>query len=400
MNRQKRNYILGVLHGIFYFAATAFVDYTTVLPTFVKHLVSSSALIGFISAIARGGTVVFQLISAAYLEGKRKKPILKLSLWVRFFSWFCITLSAYLLLPAHPVAELVLFVVFLSFFSFAGGIAVIPFYDIVTHNIPHEKLGRFWAIRQFAGGLLAVVSGYIVKVVMKHYSYPHSYVFLFLLATAVYSLAFISLGSMDEGSVKQKPNSSFVEFIRSAAGILKSHRDFTVMIVSEFLNHSLYMCLPFVAIYATYSLSLSKSDIGYFISAQMAGSILSNLLWGYAADRMGAKSVITVSNMFALSVPVMLMFFNRWEVFIAVFFIIGAYMHGSFIGYTNYMLKIAPESKRPTYVSIRGTFNALSFFLPTLGGFVIDAASYSALFVFSALLAFAGFLYGLTLKNL
>ncbi len=399
MNREKRNYMLGVLHGVFYFAATAFVDYTTILPTFIRHLVSSSAVIGFVSAIARGGTMVFRLISAAYLEGKKKKPILVVSLWVRFISWLLITVSAYLFLPEHPLIELALFVLFISLFSFAGGVAVIPFYDIITHNIPSNKLGRFWATRQFIGGLLAVVSGYIVKIVMKHNSYPENYILLFLIATFVYSLAFLSLGSMDEGELKQKPNASFGEFIRSALEILKKHKDFSSMVLSEFLSHSLFMCLPFIAIYATYTLSLNRSDLGYFISAQMAGSILSNLLWGYFADKRSAKLVIVVSNVIALSIPIFLLFVASQIMFVVIFFLIGAYMHGSFIGYTNYMLKVAPEEKRPTYVSIRGTFNALSYFLPTLGGFLIDSFSYIALFVFTAVFSFAGFLYGLSLKN-
>ena len=398
-NRKNINYYLGILHGVFYFAATGLIDYTTILPTFLRHLVSSNALIGFVSAIARGGSIFFQLISAAYLEGKKKRPVLIKALSVRFLSLVLIALSSYLLLPEHKIAELVLFMIFISTFSFAGGVSVIPFYDIITYNIPSDKLGRFWATRQFIGGILAVGSGYVVKVVMKNMSYPNNYLLLFVLATFIFGLAFLSLGNMSEGEVLQKSNKSFKGFLYDAVSILKINKDFSSMIVSEFLSHSIYMCLPFIALYATYKLGLSKSNIGYFISAQMVGSIISNLFWGYFADKKGPKFIIISTNILALSVPFLSLFVKSPIMFVAVFFLLGAYMHGSFIGYTNYMLKIASEEKRPTFVSIRGTFNALSYFLPTLGGVVIDNISYNALFMMTTIAALIGLMYAMKLKT-
>ncbi len=398
MKIKNKNYYLGILHGVFYFAANAFIDYTTVLPTFLRGLISSNALIGLIAAISRGGAILFQLFSAAYLEGKEKRPMLIKALWVRFFSLVFIACGSYILLPQHKIAVVILFIVFLSTFAFAGGVANIPFFDIISYNIPSHKLGRFWATRQFVGGVLAIGSGYAVKVILKNVSYPNNYITLFVLATVVFGLAFLSLGSMEEGAVKQKVNESFGVFLKNALLIMKTNRDFLSMVISEFLSHSIYMCLPFIALYATYKLGLHKSDIGYFISAQMAGSILSNLFWGYFADKKGPKFIIISTNILAMSVPLLSVFVTTSFMFSVTFFLLGAYMHGSYIGYTNYMLKIAPEAKRPTFVSIRGTFNALSYFLPALGGFVVDKISYHPLFILSAIASIAGLLYAARLK--
>ncbi len=399
MKKNKKNYYLGVSHGIFYFAAMGLVDYATILPTFLKYLINSNVLIGFVAAIARGGTILFQLVSAAYLEGKKKKPILVYALWVRFFSWILIAAFSYILLPHHKITELVIFVTLISIFSFAGGVSVVPFYDIITHNIPSHMLGKFWATRQFIGGILAVGSGYIVKIIMQNIAYPNNYTILFFLASLVFGLCFLSLGLMDEGEIKQKKNASFREFLSSAVLILKTNKDFLIMVISEFLSHAIFMCMPFIVIYATYKLGLSKSDIGYFISAQMVGSILSNIFWGYYADKKGPKFIIISTNILALSVPFLSIFIKSPSLFIVVFFLLGSYMHGSFIGYTNYMLNIAPEDKRPTFVSIRGTFNALSYFLPTIGGFIVDKFSYHYLFISTSVLAFVGLLYALRLKS-
>ncbi len=399
MNREKRNYLLGVLHGVFYFAANGFADTTTVLPAFLRHLVSSSAIIGFVAAISRGGALFFQLVSAAYLEGKPKKRVLVASLYVRFFSWAFIAVSSGILLPDHPTAELVLFIVFLSTFSFAGGVAVIPFYDIITHNIPAGRLGRFWATRQFVGGILAVASGLCVKLIMQRFDFPMNYTVIFSLATIVFAAAFVSLGSMDEGGVNQKPNRSVGDFLKGAVDILKNRNDFRFMLLSEFLSHAIYMCLPFIAIYALYRLGLPRDTLGYFVSAQMAGSIVSNLFWGYYADRKGSRFVIIATNLLAVSVPALVMFVKSTTMFLIVFFLMGAYLHGSFIGYTNYMLKIAPEAKRPTFVSIRGTFNAISYFLPAAGGLLVDSFSYETLFSVTTVASLCGLVFATLLKE-
>ncbi|WP_035589291.1 MFS transporter [Hippea jasoniae] len=398
MNRKRKNYILGVLHGVFYFASNAFVDYTTVLPSFLKYLLNSDMVIGFVAAIARGGSVFFQLISAFYLEGKRKKPYLVAALWVRFLSWVAIAVGSYLFLPDHPLLELILFIVCISIFSFAAGVAVIPFYDIISYNIPADLLGRFWAVRQFVGGILAVGSGWIVKIVLAKYGYPEGYELLFVFAMVGFGLTSLSLGLMDEGRVQQKKNKSFKEFLSKAYEIFKNHKDFRVLITSEFLSHSIFLCMPFIVLYTTKKLHFESLMIGYFVSAQMVGSIVSNLFWGYFADRKGAKFIIISVNLLAVSVPVLSALFKTPLSFILVFFLMGAYIHGVFIGYTNYLLKIAPQQKRPTYVSIRGSFNALSYFLPTAGGLIADKLSYDALFVISSAFALLSLLFSLRLK--
>ncbi len=398
MNRQKRNYLLGIAHGVFYFMSNGFADYTTVLPTFLRYLISSDSIIGLVAAISRGGSVFFQLFSAFYLQGKRKKPYLVFALWVRFLSWFMITLTSFLFLPKHPLLELASFIIFISLFSFAGGIAAIPFYDIISYNIPSNLLGRFWATRQFLGGVMAVGSGYVVKIVLSNYSYPLGYSILFVFTTFGFGLTSLSLGLMDEGFEKQKENRNFGEFLNKALNLLKTDGRLKRLVVSEFLSHSVFMCLPFFSIYATRVLGLPTSRIGFFISAQMVGSIVSNLFWGYFADKKGAKFIIVTTNALSFLVPFMALFIKQPMLFVAVFFLMGAYLHGTFIGYTNYLLNIAPEDLRPTYVSIRGTFNALSYFLPTLGGFLADYFSFVTLFALGSFLSLLALVNSLSLK--
>ncbi len=398
MNKAKKNYFLGVAHGVFYFMSSGFADYTTVLPTFLRFIVNSDSIIGLAAAISRGGSMFFQFLSAFYLQGKTKKPFLILALWVRFLSWIMIALTSYFLLPDHPKLELFSFILFLSLFSFAGGVAVIPFYDLISYNIPSHMLGRFWATRQFIGGIMAVGSGYVVKFVLSKYPYPLGYSVLFTLAAVGFGFTSLSLGLMDEGKEKQQRNKTLREFIDNAIRFLKKDKSLARMVVSEFLSHSVFMCLPFLSIYATRVLGLQTSKIGYFISAQMVGSIVSNLFWGYLADKKGARFIIITTNILAFLVPFISLFVKTPILFIVVFFFMGAYLHGTFIGYTNYLLGIAPMEYRPTYVSIRGTFNALSYFLPTLGGVIADSFSFLTLFFVSSLLAFLALVNSLAIK--
>jgi MFS family permease len=74
-------------------------------------------------------------------------------------------------------------------------------------------------------------------------------------------------------------------------------------------------------------------------------------------------------------------------VLMLVFFPLAAIGSGTFIGYTSYLFRIAPEEHRTRYVGIHNTLFAFTTFLPLLGGVIIEAGSFRALFAVS--MAFA-----------
>ena len=83
-----------------------------------------------------------------------------------------------------------------------------------------------------------------------------------------------------------------------------------------------------------------------------------------------------------LSLPVL--------VFLLVFATAAPAMSANGMGYTNYLLEIAPETRRPTYVGFMYTLATPLAFSAWLGGLLADATSPQVVFVVSQVFAVAG----------
>ena len=68
------------------------------------------------------------------------------------------------------------------------------------------------------------------------------------------------------------------------------------------------------------------------------------------------------------------------------------------LGFYNYLLEIAPDDLRPSYIGLGNTIMGILTLAPTVGGWLLEATSYTVLFGITALLVFLGFLMALRLE--
>ena len=64
------------------------------------------------------------------------------------------------------------------------------------------------------------------------------------------------------------------------------------------------MALPFYIIYSSERLLLPEESVGIFLSIQMIGMIISNLLWGRLSDRIGNKIVLNLTAAVSAAAPI------------------------------------------------------------------------------------------------
>ncbi len=209
------------------------------------------------------------------------------------------------------------------------------------------------------------------------------------------------------GSVKEpiedvhKNQLNFKEFLKKAFRILKSDDNYRRFLGVQILGGAISLALPFYVLYAKDILSVKLGMVGIFLSAQMLGGVLSNVLWAYLSDYIGNKRVIQVSVFLGLIAPLIALLTPTYlpKLFILVFVLLGFSIMGQVIGNTNFLLDIAPSKNRPTYMSVRGTLRAPVVAFPLIGGFIVQHISYNFLFIITILTVCAGFILSFQLNE-
>ncbi len=389
------NFVMGFIHGVFFRAGMAFSEPNTVLPLFFSGYTSSRLVIGLFAAIFQLAGLLPQLFAAHKIEKLcKRKPVLVVSIVVRMVCWGIVGVITYAFGRQHPASILVIFIFLLALFNVAGAFAVIPFYDVIGKTITPDWRGRFWAYRQFVGGLLAIGAAAVVHRILgnPNIPFPKNYGILFFLSFVSLGFAYLGLGSVKEPERTECPEPApFTHFLLQAGQTLRRQTVFARAIAVELLAGSLFLSLPFYVVYARESLGSSASVAGTFVGIQTAAAILSNLFWGRFNDRKGSRRVIQVALLADVLIPVVALLARHEWTFYVVFALIGFYTVGASIGFSNFMLDVAPDAERPRYVSLRGSLTAPVALYPVLGGLLMD------LFGFKVVLALVA---GLTLIGL
>ena len=325
------------------------------------------------------------------------------AIWVRAAVWLILGLLAYYCPPGKPTIVLIALLVLLFGFSFAGGVATIPFTDIWGKALPATLRGRFFGHRQLWGGLMAIGAGYIVKRILSNpdIPFPRNYGYLFLLSFAFLAVSYIGLSSLREPEGETAgPTRHLAVFLKKSVRILWEDSNFGLFVLTELAVGFAAFAMPFYVLYGKNELGMAAEHVGTLVAAQMAGAIASNLLWAQLSDRIGNRIVIILTAATATVVPVLALLSSGvgWRLLIAVFVLIGFSSSGGGIGFRNYLLEIAPAQLRPTYIALEGTLMGLIIVLPILGGLVIDAFSYQATFSITLAVLTIAILLSFTLK--
>jgi MFS family permease len=404
----KWNFFVGVMHGILFNGGVAFSSTTTVIPAFLNMLTPSSIIIGFSYMIMGKGRGILGVIPQLFIANKvettpYKKPLLIKAITIRAVSWGLLALSTYLFAAKYPHLMVWILIILLGLFTFMGGVAAIPFSDIFGKAIPSELRGRFFGLRGFLGGTVAIIAGVAVKYILqsKTFYFPKNYATIFFLSFLFVSISYIFLAMVKEpkGEV-HKDALPFKEFLKKAGKILKLDINFRNFLIMQILVGASSLSLPFYVIYAKKILKFPQSAVGTFLAVQMVGFVLSNLLWAYISDYKGNKLVVGLTGLVSFLIPIIaLISKNNFILFSLTFLFIGFSFSGMSVGYTNFILDQAPEKERPAYLGLNGTltFPVLTYSL--IGGILIKFISYQTLFIITALLILSGLFFAYKLKE-
>ncbi len=386
------NFALFIVDYVFFSIALSFANPSTVLPAFVAQFTGSAPVIGLVSTIFNGLWLLPQVVGARAINDKpRKKPYLMIGISGRVALWI-IPLALWLGLAEHPVAMLLLFFVCLGVFVIPDALASLAWFDLLARAIPVKRRGRLIGVAQGLSGLAGLGAGAVVSLILAspRTAFPAEYALIFALAGVAFipstaALALLREVDSDSPSVTaDKPGRD------GWLAPLREDPMFRRLMVSFILFSMASLATPFFVIHATDELGLPLAVVGGFVAAQQVAAAAFGTLLGPLSDRWGPSSAIRIGSIVAIAGPVVALTAHLAQAgpviraYPLVYVALGAYQSASMVGYYNYLLAIAPPHMRPSYIGLGNTMMGVLTLAPVVGGWLLEATSYTVLFAITA----------------
>jgi hypothetical protein len=233
----NRNFWLGVYNGVLVNGGDAFFHSALVLAPFLAGLGAPAWIIGLIPAVRVGGWFLPQLFVATRLAHVPfKLPLYRRMSMLRVIALSSLT-AAVLLAGDRPNLLVGLTLGMILVHSLAGGIGGVPFADVTAKVVPHYRLGTFWVLRNAIGGVLALLSGLVLRrVLASDLPFPTDFGVLFLFGTILTGGAFLSFALVREPPGKIAVKEPLWGTLRRLPSVLRADVSFRRYLRVRFLG--------------------------------------------------------------------------------------------------------------------------------------------------------------------
>lgn len=376
------------------------------MPALVRQLTDSAPVIGLVSTIFRGGWLLPQLVSARLMNDKpRKKPYMFVGVGGRAMFWV-VAAALWAGLARYPTSMLVLFFASLTVYAVTSGFSSVAWFDIMARAVSLRERGRLMGISQVVSGLMGVAIGALVGVVLGSpaFPFPANYALLFTLAgVAILPSNIAKLLIREPPPDEVKLGSAGPARIRWFQ-LLVADATFRRVLVCRIMVAMVSLASPFYVVHVSDILGMPQSVIGQFVMAQTLAGVITAAGLGLVVQRYGPQSVIRIGSLIATTGPLFALVVHLagvgWltRAYPFVFMALGALNTIWLMGFSNYMMEVAPNRMRPVYIGASNTISGLMMVTPTLGGWLLEATSYPVLFAVTTALMAIGFLVSMTLQ--
>ncbi|MCS7309351.1 MAG: MFS transporter [Armatimonadota bacterium] len=384
----RRNILAIVGDVVLYMVGFACFDPTTVMPQFLRELGASPQLIGLISTLRMLMIVAPQAYVAHLLHGRsRVKPFLVTACFAGRTPLLLLFLLVWLYGQNRPLV-LWSFVLFTLVFLASEGFAVVPWTEIIGKTIPESIRGRFLGTLQTLSSLAALAAPMLINYVLKlpHLDFPRNYALLLLVSAASLVASAVFLTFLWEPSTpRDVPERTFGQNLRHLLSLWRRDRALRLALTTQILLSGGGIASSFYILYARERFGLPESYVSVYLTAQMMGGVLTGVLWGWLADRIGAVRALQVVVLLALIPPVGALFIPVDWGFVVVFACLGALFWSIWNAIVNVILSIAPPEERPSYIALQNFAGLPSAITPLIGGVIVQWAGYYAAFIVAAL---------------
>ena len=389
----KHNFIVNFIDGTAFWFGASFFAYRTILPVYIANLTDNEFAIALLSTIVATGWMLPQLFTAQWIQSlpiKKYAPV-NIGIWAE-------RLPILLLVPAAWIStisketSLILSFIFITWHMIGAGFTAVGWQDMLAKIFPTDRRGRFFGLTNFGGTATGVLGASIVAWLLSRFDFPYSYMFSFLAGAILIFISWLFLRMTKEPPVYPKvsktPNK---EYWGQVYKIIASHRNFRRFLIAQIFMAGGNIAVGFLAVFAIQNWNLPDSQAGTFTIAMLIGQALSNLFFGWLADRKGHKLILelcVISSIISLGIAALAPG-PFW--FFLVFFFTGITSAGFILSGIMIIFEFCQPEIRPIYIGLNNTFNGIvAIFLPILGGLLIRISNYQVMFVFSFIVCLVG----------
>lgn len=377
-----RNYAVSLAHGLLGMTGFRLLSAPTFVPAYIYLLSGSEIAVGAALASQHLGSALTAIFGATLIEHrKRVLPVgnvLGMLLRVQLLG---LAISGYFLSGQWALVAACLF---LGLFGLFNGMQSVVFHFLQSKVIPVYQRGRLTGLKNFLGGLSAAAVAFLGgKYLVQTNAFGNGYASTFMTAFILTSFGLIALSFMREPEPPQvRAPSRLWSRVRELPDLLRSDIPFTYFFIARAMASLGMAAVPFYALYAGKWIGLSGVNLGYLSLAFLLSQTMSNLAWGWIADRRGNRLVFLLSvSLWMLSASA-LMVSATLPVFLLVFCGLGAGLGGFQIASQNMVFEFGNRHDLPMRIAVSDTASYLMMAIgPLLGGFVAHHYSYASMFL-------------------
>ncbi|MGC1375381.1 MAG: MFS transporter [Anaerolineales bacterium] len=385
------NVIVGLVDGSFFGLAMGFGSFSTILPLFVSHLTTSAILIGLVPAIHAVGWLSPQLLTAGRVARLRRfKPTVVLMTIHERLPFIGLMIVALLIPHIGVTAALVITFLLLTWQGLGSGFTANPWQSMIAKIIPSDLRGTFFGGQAAAANVLTSLGAIGVGYVLEIGGFPYGFALSFLLTAACMALSWIFLNRTREPESPEVVDQSHpATTLRGTWGILRRDTNFSWFLVTRILALLATMGFSFYIVYALRRFNMDVVTAGFLTATLTISQTVANLGMGWLGDRVGHRLMLiigalalTLSSLLAWGAPSL-----DW--FYLIFILEGLANVAIWTISMAITVQFGSEVERPTYIGLSNTLVApFSIIAPILGGWLVDAVSYQAMFMLAAALGF------------
>jgi MFS family permease len=379
----RHNFIVNFFDGTAFWFGASFFAYRTILPVYIANLTDSEFAIALLSVILSTGWLLPQLFTANWTQRlpiKKYAPV-NVGFWTERLPILLLVPSAWLATISMELA-LVASMLCITWHIVGAGVIAVGWQDMIAKIFPIEGRGKFFGITNFGGTATGVLGASTVAWLLDRHEFPYSYMWAFFLGSVFIMVSWVFLAMTKEPPVESDTEPvSNRDYWKKLPEIIKADKNFRHYLITQIFMGAGNMAIGFLAVYAVKRWDLPDSQAGGFTIAMLIGQALSNLVFGWLADRKGHKLILEICVLVTALAAGIAALAPQSAWFFLVFFMVGISAAGFMLSGIMIVFEFCEPEIRPTYIGINNTFNGLvSIAMPLIGGWLAKTQGYPTMF--------------------